>query len=100
MSDISIWTESSTWLEIVFNVLLVLLPTLAGAAALSVGGLRVLAWARDAYRTLRPWIDEPGDPLIKAIAEKTGRKPEDVTAFMTSNLDRVIELLGTGGAVK
>lgn len=100
MNDFTIWHESAWWLEVVFNVLIVLLPTLAGAAVLAAGGLRTITVVRDGWRKLRPLVDEPSDLIVRQIAERTGRDPQQVSAFITSNLDRIVELLPLGETVK
>ena len=100
MSDISIWGDSARWLEIVFNVLLIVLPTLAGAAALTVGGLRTLKLARDAWRLLRPLVDQPTDTLVRLIAQQTGRPAEQVSEFLTGNLDKVVSLFPLEETIK
>ena len=94
METINLWSESSWWLELVFNVLMLVLPTLAALAAASVFGASVIRAIKTIWREwLRPALDEPTDPLVKIIADKTGRKPETVSKWLTESIDDVIALL-------
>jgi len=96
--ELNIWSESSEWLEIVYNVLLLVIPALAGLAATSVFGAGLIRSIKLFWREwLRPALDDPTDPLVKLIAERTGRKPEDVSKWLTERIDEVIGVLPDEG---
>lgn len=99
MEPFNLWNESAWYLELIYNVLLFVLPTLAGAAVSTVFGAGVVRAFKWLWRTFRPLVDEPTDPLVVRIARESGKSPEFVSTFLTSNLDRVVALL-PGEAIK
>ncbi len=88
-----IWSETAWYVQLIFNVLLLVLPTLIGLAVVSAGGAKVVDTVRMLAKSIRPAIDEPTDPLVALLAERTGRRPETVRDFLTGNLDQIVALL-------
>jgi len=95
MDQVNLWTETPQWLSLLWNILLIVLPTLAATAALTAGGAGVVKTVRWAWAQARPLIDEPTDPLANLIAARTGRTPEQVVDFVVSHIDRIVALLPT-----
>jgi len=87
-----LWQTTNEWLEVVFNVLMIVLPPLIVAVGATEFGKRLLAFVIAAYKELRKLFDEPGDFLVRAVAVKTGRDPKVVSDFLTNNLDKVVAL--------
>jgi hypothetical protein len=88
-----IWNDTAWWVELVFNVCLFILPTIAGIAATGTLGLKTVKWVRLAWKEARAMVDEPSDFVVRLIAARTGRTPEQVSKFIISNLDAVIAVL-------
>lgn len=88
-----IWNGTEWYVQLVFNVLLLILPTLIGLAIVNASGAKLVDTVRMLLNAIRPAIDEPGDPLIVLIAAKTGRKAEDVSDLLVGKVDEVIALL-------
>lgn len=89
-----LFNESAWYIEMLFNVGMVVLPTLAGVAASGELGAQVIKRTKKVYAEyLRPAIDEPTDPAIMLIATKTGKSPEWVSAQLIDNLDNVVGTL-------
>lgn len=96
--DLNIWNESSEWLEIVYNILLLVIPALATLAATSVFGAGLVRSIKIFLREwARPAMDEPTDPLVKLIAERTGRKPDVVSKWAVERIDDIIGVLPEEG---
>lgn len=92
--DVNVWNETYWWVGVIWNVLLILVPLLAAAAATSAFGASVIRTAKMVYREwVRPAINEPTDPLVKLLAEKTGLPAAVISAFLIDNLDLVEGLL-------
>ena len=88
-----IWNSTEWYVQLIFNVLLFVLPTLVGLAVANVFGAKVVTTARMLLKAIRPAIDEPGDPFIVMIAAKTGYKPKEVSDLLVTKVDEVIALL-------
>jgi hypothetical protein len=96
-----LWTETNEWIQLCFNVLMLVLPVLAGVAATSVFGAAMINAIKRFYAEwLRPAIDEPTDPIVALIAQRMKRDPQVVVDFIVSNLDAVIAVLPEEAAPK
>lgn len=88
-----LWNNTNTILEVVYNMLLIVLPVLAGLAATTAFGAGLIRTVRWAWGVMRPAVDEPTDPAIVWLSEKTGRTATWLSEFIISNGDQVIGLL-------
>lgn len=93
LDQIGLWQDTAWYVQLIFNLLLFALPTLAGLAALSKFGALTIQTARDVWTLLRPALDQPTDRLIMEIARRVGADPTEVSEFLTRNIDGVIMLL-------
>jgi len=93
METINLWTDTAWYLELLWNVCLFALPTLAGLAVLTASGGAVIKIARTSWRMTRPFVDEANDPLILFLAAKTGHDPAQLAAWLIARGDEVIALL-------
>jgi cell division protein FtsX len=93
IETIGLWGETAWYVRLLFNLLMVALPTLAGIALLSASGTKVVSTARSLLQTVRPAVDQPTDPIVLLIAQKTGRTPDEVCAWLAGNIDVIIAAL-------
>lgn len=84
MNDLKLWADTIDWLNILFNVLALVLPTLAGLAAVVATSHGLGAVVTRAVGFVRPALDEATDPAIVALAEQFHTTPEQVLAVMTA----------------
>ena len=89
-----LFNETELWVQIVFNILMAVLPLLASVAATSAAGAMMIRAIKKVYAEwVRPSIDEATDPLIVLIAAKTGRDPKWVAQQLLENLDSIVAVL-------
>lgn len=92
--DVNVWNETYWWVNVVWNILLVVVPVLAALAATSAFGAAVIRTFKTAWKEwVRPAVDDPSDPLVKLLAEKTGLPAEVISDFLVENLDLLTDLL-------
>lgn len=87
------WSQTAWYWELVFNLLMLAIPTLAGVAVL--GGSASLGWrtvhaVRRFWKMIRAAIDEPTDPAIIFLALKSGKSPEVISKFLVENGDLIV----------
>ena len=88
-----IWNGTEWYLQLVFNILLVILPALIGLAVISASGRKTVSTIKMLFKSFRKAVDEDHDPLIVLIAAKTGYKPQQVSDLLVTKVDEVIALL-------
>lgn len=88
-----IWSQTSWWVELIFNGLLYILPPLATAAIAFPLGLSVVKYAKLIWREFRPLVDEPSDSIPRLIAAKTPYTADQVSNFLVENIDAIIATL-------
>ena len=88
-----IWSQSSWWVEVVYNALLLFLPPLAGLAVATPLGLGVVRFVKQIYREFRPLVDESTDAIPRLIAAKTPYTAEQASKFLIDNIDKIIAAL-------
>lgn len=93
MEQIDLWQATPEWLELVFNVLLLIIPALAAVAITTASGATVVATVQKSWKLIRPAIDEPTDPLILLLASRIGWTPEQVSAWLLENFGKVVGTL-------
>jgi len=88
-----VWNATPEILQVVWNIALIVLSTLATAAAAGALGGGAIKAARWAWQQARPMLDEPTDPAVEYIAKKSGRAPKAVSEFIIARGDEIIALL-------
>lgn len=89
-----LWNGTSELVQIVFNILIAILPVLAGVAVTSVTGAAMVNAIKRLYKEIvRPAIDEPGDLIIGVLAKRLGKDPAWISRMLVENLDAVIAVL-------
>lgn len=94
MDTITLWGESIWWLDLVWNVALVLLGTLAPMAAVGVLGAGVIrSWRQVWAEWVRPALDQSTDPAIVFLAAKLGVKPDVLSKWLVERGDQIADVL-------
>jgi len=89
-----LFSESAWYIQLLFNVLMLALPTLAGLAIAGELGAQTIKRTKKVYAEwVRPAIDEADDPAIKFLAGKSGRDPKWVSDQLIAVGDQVVALL-------
>lgn len=89
-----LWSQVEWYVQLVFNVLMFVLPTLIALAATGGLGAVVIRSFKQVYKEfVRQAIDEPTDMLVVLLANKTGRDAALISRFLLDNLDAIVALL-------
>ena len=89
-----------SYVDDVVLLIVLLTPTIAAiylagkvlVQALQAGG-NVAKEGRAFWRAVRGLADEPSDPLVLAIAAKTGKTPAQVVKSLTGLVDQIIAIM-------
>lgn len=84
VNDITVWAAAADWLRVVITIAVILIPSvlLIWLALFASDG--AIAAARKLYQQARPQFDQVTDPLVLAIAARTGLTAEQVVQLLTS----------------
>lgn len=89
-TPINVWSEADWWLNLLWNVVLLVLPALLAFE----GTARLQRRVRYLWKNIiRKAIDQTTDPAVVYLAAKTDRTPDEVSAFLVSSGDQIIALM-------
>lgn len=88
-----IWNDTQWWVELVFNVCLFVLPTLAGFATTGALGWRTIRITRRVWTVIRSGVDDATDPAILFLAAQSGKSSTAISKFLVATGDQIISLL-------
>lgn len=90
INDLVLWAQAVDWIRFWITAALFVLPPLVVMFVTLFAGKHVVAAARTLYAWVRPYIDEPSDPVIAMLAARSGLAPDRVIELVTDNLDSVL----------
>lgn len=82
MQEVETWERTAQILEVVYNVLLVIVPILVGLSIVTVSGASTVATIRKVAGYEKTLFDSPEDILVKALAKRANKKPEEVQEYV------------------
>lgn len=84
VNDITVWAAAADWLRVVITFAVIVIPTVLILWLTLFASDKAIAAVRKLYQQARPAFDQVTDPLVLAIAARTGMTAADVVKWLTS----------------
>jgi len=88
-----VWNDTVWWVQLMYNLAWLVLPTLALAAVAFPLGRNVAKYFVKLWEYVRQLLDERTDPAIKHLAELSGKDPGEVSKFLVESGDSIADIL-------